>query len=155
MKNYLHVNWLTQIHGAQLNTSINEGFVNHTRFHDNVCLSSGGNNLFFLLLHFFFNFRKFRHLFPDVHHTPNNENENYGMHEKTHSRWTTIRGSNTRTKNSPDETESLGVGNHEESETRNYRSDKLLLLLLTITTTSTIFKDTHDYIYYTFTKKLT
>jgi len=84
-------------------------------------------------------------LLLEIHHTPHNQDEDDHMHEETRSRWAPSRGRDPRTKNSPDKTESLGVGDNEKCETRNERSDELLLLLPTITSTTAVFKKTHDY----------
>jgi len=76
----------------------------------------------------------------EVHHTPNDKDEYQGVYEKTHSRGTSRRGGDPGSQNSPDETESLGVRNDEESHTRNEGNDELILLLFTVTATATIFK---------------
>jgi hypothetical protein len=80
-----------------------------------------------------------------VHHTPNDEDEDEGVHEETHGRGATRGGGDPGTQNSPDETESLGVRDDEKGKTRDDGDDELLLLLLTVAATSTIFKKTHDY----------
>jgi len=84
-------------------------------------------------------------LLLEVHHTPNHEDEDESVHEKTQCRGTSRGGGDPGTQNSPDETESLGVRDDEKGKTRDDGNDELLLLLLTIATTSTIFKKTHNY----------
>jgi hypothetical protein len=80
----------------------------------------------------------------DVHHTPHDEDEDKGVYEKTQSRGASRGSGDPGTQNSPDETESLGVGDDEERQTRNDGDDELLLLLLTVASATTIFKNTHD-----------
>src|SRR5210317_800183 len=78
-----------------------------------------------------------------VHHTPYDKDEHESVHKQAEGRGATGGGSDPRSKNPPDETESLRVRNNKKGEAGNDRDDKLLLLLLATTSTTTIFKKTH------------
>jgi len=68
------------------------------------------------------------------------------MNKETHGWWATIWGRDAWTKDSPDESESFWIRDDEKGETGDEGSHKLVLLLSTVTTTTTIFKETHDYL---------